>query len=243
MEIFDEIIKEIRDYGERLKGERQYVERKSPAISAWPPAKKSGVILKNDTGVELGNPADGSVSFTLWTADSSLIRDGVITLIGPDISESSGTSLPFGRVVILGVNGFNEDNCYERQRDIELMRFDLNLRGYMIRAASSYMKEWSRISKEALSGGASLFSLGKSLIDMYCRKDYIESAEVIFITSSPGDVRALSRAGEKASRLIGAMSKMVEEMSFDCDTCDYADVCGEVNELRSIRDSLLKERG
>jgi hypothetical protein len=34
------------------------------------------------------------------------------------------------------------------------------------------------------------------------------------------------------------MNKMVDEMSFDCDTCDYSDVCGDVAELRAMRNAL-----
>ena len=34
------------------------------------------------------------------------------------------------------------------------------------------------------------------------------------------------------------MNKMARELSFDCGTCDFTDVCGGVSELRSMRDSL-----
>ena len=36
-------------------------------------------------------------------------------------------------------------------------------------------------------------------------------------------------------RIIGAMNKMATEMSLDCDTCEYAAVCEDVSELRSMR--------
>jgi hypothetical protein len=58
-------------------------------------------------------------------------------------------SLPFGKVVLLKLQGMDENNCYERHRQIDMARYDLNLKGYMMRAASQYMREWSRVSREA----------------------------------------------------------------------------------------------
>ena len=39
------------------------------------------------------------------------------------------------------------------------------------------------------------------------------------------------------------MIKMYEEMNFDCETCEYVEVCEEVVELKQIRERLKEERG
>ena len=67
---------------------------------------------------------------------------------------------------------------------------------------------------------------------------YVRSVETIFITSSKEDVLEVKTISDDVFRLISAMNKMAEELSFDCDTCDYSDVCGDVAELRSMRKKL-----
>ena len=52
----------------------------------------------------------------------SMVRDGIIAVAGPDLGEAVEGALPFGKVVLLGVSGFNEANCHERHREIERMR-------------------------------------------------------------------------------------------------------------------------
>ena len=64
--------------------------------------------------------------------------------------------------------------------------------------------------------------------------------EIIFVTRSRADVLEVKEIGEQAGRIIGAMNKMVEELSFDCDSCEYQEVCSDVEELRSMRNSLKK---
>ncbi len=204
----------------------------------WPMGERGNIVLKCDTAVELGNPRDESASFLVWTGNADLVRDGMITRIGPDVSVSAGASLPLGRAVILHVDGFTENNCYDRHREIELARYDVNLKGYMMRAVSQYMREWSRISRQAIAEGFSLEVLAAALMERYRKLEYVRGVEMLIVTSSPEDVRSLQHVGERAVRLIGAMNKMAKELSFDCGTCDFTDVCGEVSELRSMRDAM-----
>jgi hypothetical protein len=46
--------------------------------------------------------------------------------------------------------------------------------------------------------------------------------------------------GERVMQYINAMRKMVEEISIDCDNCEYQTVCGEVDVLKKMRNSLKK---
>ncbi len=90
--------------------ERPFVPRLSASLKKGLPVSvgpkaSSGIILRGDTFVELGNPDIGSSAFVLWTDKTTLIRDGSITLIGPDIPESAGASLPFGQVLMVGGTG------------------------------------------------------------------------------------------------------------------------------------------
>jgi CO dehydrogenase/acetyl-CoA synthase beta subunit len=151
---------------------------------------------------------------------------------------------PFGKIVIAGVKGFDETNAFCRNREIYLKKFDLTLKGYMLKSASHYMAEWNRISKTAANDGFSFCHLGSALIREYKKLEYVESVEVIFVTSSDDDVIELYDLGKRSTRIIQAMSKMVNDMSYDCSDCDYQDLCGEAGELRRLRDELAeKKRG
>ena len=78
------------------------------------------------------------------------------------------------------------------------------------------------------------------LIRKYKELEYIDSVEIIMMTSSPDEVRSLKNFGEKVMRTIEALSKMTEELSFDCPTCDYQDICNDVGELQAMRKKLKR---
>lgn len=208
----------------------------------WPSGGAGNLVLAADTGVELGSPREESVSFALWSESDHAVRDGGITLIGPDLGEAGCRDLPYGKVVMVSGAGFDGENDYDRYRELERARYDVDLEGYMIRAASLYQKEWVRISREALKKGLSFRVLGGALIGRLRKIEFVRNAEVLFVTSSAEDVRKLKAFAGKAAVLVGAMSKIFEETQMDCDACEYQPVCDEVTALRKMRESLGKER-
>ncbi len=198
--------------------------------------KGGNLVLASSTAVELGNPRNESVSFMVWSQKKELINDGVVHLIGSDIPQSRGKSLPFAKVVMLAVEGMDEENCYERHRKLELARYDLELEGYMLRAVSQYLREWSRVSVEAFEKGFSFSILAGELSRLYRAFDFVRAVEFIIVTSDSSDVRSLYHVGEKVEKRIAAMNRMAVEMNFDCSSCEYTDVCTEVEGLRIFRE-------
>ncbi len=233
---FDEFINSLEQMGKNTET-KEVNNRKE---ISWPSSKNRNLVLSQDTSVELGNPKDESVSFLLWENDSGRIKDECITIIGPDLPESSGKRLPFGKVVLIGGSDFNSENAYDRYREMESVRYDLDLKGYMMRGVSQFQREWSRVSHEAIENGFSFHVLGSEMIKKFKELDYIKTVEVFFVTSGREDVVALKKISDKAARIIGAMNKMVEEMSIDCNGCEYNDVCEDVVALRAMRKSRKK---
>ncbi|MCU0577596.1 MAG: hypothetical protein MUD15_12365 [Desulfobacterota bacterium] len=235
MELFEGIIHEFRAFIDGLPSRRTWEEELQ---SVWPGGGHRSVVMREDLGCELGSPEMESVSCILWTGKQNLVKNGCITLVGPDFTEAAGHGLPFGKIVLAGVDGFDEENTYDRHRDLDLLRYDLDLKGFMIRAVSQHQKEWCRISADALRSGFSAQTLASSLMALFRAKDYVQSMEVILITSSPGDVRALREIVAPAARIIAAMDKMAIELETDCETCDYQDVCGDAEQLKAMRKTL-----
>ncbi len=239
--MFDNEIKEIQSFLKRKNDETKITCFNFEKSVSWPSGEGRNIIFKEDVGVEIGNPQIGSVSFLLWSDNIDLINDGKISVVGPDISEAPSFDLPFCKIVIAGVEGFNKDNTFKRYRELEAIRYDVDLKGYMMKGMSQYQREWSRISKEAILNGFSFKHLGNALIEKFSEIDYVTSVETVFVTSSSKDVNELSDIAIRIGRIINAMNKMLEEMSLDCEACEYIDVCDQVRELKEMKESLEKD--
>ncbi len=238
MNILDTIIHDVTSYVNSHISGRPHTEYTAKNPVDWETAEKNNIVLLPDLGVELGHPDLASVSFLSWTPDSSLVNDDRITLIGRDIQDAKGSGLPFGKIVIAGINGLDDQNVVARNREMFFSKFDISLKGYMVRAASSYMAEWCRISNDAVEKGLSFKHIGSALIQELKKLDYVTSAEVIFITSSADDVNGLFDMGNRAVRTVNALSKMVNEMNYECDECEFQDICDDAEELMDIRNTL-----
>jgi len=234
MEIFNQAIDQLKQFA-HSKDHLTWMVKHHPM---WPAGGNRNIVIGDDVGLELGSPQKASVASLIWTNDPNKIAADTITLIGPDIGKSDNNSLPFGKVVLLETDGFSEDNTYHRYMEMEGVRYDLDLKGYMIRAVSRMQKEWCRISKEALNQGFCFNTLGSALIKKLKKKAYVKKAQLFFITSSVEDVKSVQAIVDPTIRVISAMNKMINEMALDCDSCDYTDVCSDVDVLRGMREKL-----
>ncbi len=241
MGIFDKQYYDITDYLEARKNSGLLKELSFIKNLEWPSGNKRNVVLARETAIELGNPSEESTAFLIWVDDPGKIKDGRISLLGPDFSECKGKSIPFGKAVIAGVKGFNEENSYTRYREMEFLRYNIDLKGYMMKAASQYQREWSRVSLDALDRGFSAEILGSALLKSFKNLEYVEACEVIFVNSSREDVSELKKISNEVIRITGAMNKMLEGLSFDCDDCEYTDVCNDVLELKKMKTSLKRK--
>ncbi|MDY6917486.1 MAG: hypothetical protein SVP26_06010 [Chloroflexota bacterium] len=206
--------------------------------------EKANVILKEDTFIELGNPSVASAAFVIWSDDSSCVEDGRITLIGPDIQESEGQSLPFGQVIIVGGTGLKE----EHYLDLERTQFASDqIEGYMLRSVPR--RVWSRVSNDAARRGFSFETLGRALMAIFRDKmPLIEATEVVFVTSSKDDVNELDDIAAAVRKFSGELRKLVRQddgtyecTEYNCSTCDNQEVCDAVRRwivLRRNKDAI-----
>jgi CO dehydrogenase/acetyl-CoA synthase beta subunit len=238
MELFSDTIAAVRAFVAQTKPRLSFDEDHT---LVWPKGGGRNIVLKEDMGLELGSPEKDSLSCLLWTHDLTHVTDGRITLLGRDFPDNPGQSLPFAKVVIVGVEGFTDDNAYDRHKDMDFLRYDLDLKGFMLRAVSQFMREWCRISKDALREGFSARVLGSALMELFRSQSFVKVVEVIYCTSSTADVARLREITSPAEKIIAAMNKMAGEMDFECESCDYKTVCDDATELKSMRDKLMKK--
>ena len=239
MSIYDDFIRQISLFREERQG-REFdgsasVEelKKSLPVQVGPGANP-GIILRSDTYAELGNPTEGSMACILWTEDPSLIRDGKITLIGPDVSKEEGASRPFGQVLMVAGKNLNNES---QEKIEEYQHISDHLEGYMVR--SSAQNIWGRVSKGAIAKGFSLETLGKALlITMKANISDIEAMEVLFVTSSKEDVKFLGDLAENVNTIRKSIIKEVWkergydlDCDLDCNSCDNKVTCDDIRDM------------
>lgn len=242
--MFDVYIQKMAEYieGMRAKGRQirvfnshaSAIKLKAGLPIRVGPQANPGVILREDTLVELGNPEVGSCAFILRTDNPSLIRDGKITLIGPGIEESAGESLPFGQVLMVGGREL-DDREHEALQHIQFIGDQIE--GYMVRSLSQNL--WSRVSKDAARKGFCFEALGRALMAIYKSNNLkIETMEIIFVTSSKDDVKLLDNIAaqvHKISREIVKENWKIRgydiDCIFDCSSCVDKAVCDDIRKV------------
>jgi len=202
------------------------------------PGANPGIILRGDTFVELGNPTAGSVAVVLWTGDTSLVQDGCVTVIGPDIPESEGESLPFAQVLLVGGPTLSPADHGALQ---QAHHIGDEIEGYMLRSTSEYL--WSRVSVQAAAKGFDFETLGRAnLYLVKVAQPRVTEAEIVFVTAGKAEVQSLTPLAKRSS---DTGSELVHEVwreqgydadcSLDCNACDSKPVCDEVRDLLATR--------
>jgi CO dehydrogenase/acetyl-CoA synthase beta subunit len=198
------------------------------------PDANPGVLLRSDTFVELGNPAAGSCAAVLWTDDTSLVVDGRITLVGPDIPDADEPSLPFAQLLLVA----GPELCEEDHEEIVSVQYvGDRVEGYMVRSTSEYL--WARVSNEAAAKGFGFESLGTILLHFTkTALPKASAAEVVFVTTSKDDVEQFAAVADRA-KAIG--SEILSELwkargfdldcNFDCASCSDEAVCDDIRDV------------
>jgi CO dehydrogenase/acetyl-CoA synthase beta subunit len=245
MASFDIYLRKIADYMEEMRGRHRQITEMNCSADGLPVrvgiGAQQGVILKEDTYVELGSPSTASSALLLWVEDPSLIRDGRVTLIGPDINESAGKSLPFGQVLILGGAGLKE----EHQATLEWTQYVSDrIEGYMIRTVPQRI--WSRVTKEAVGKGFCFGTLGRALVQIFKSElPLIEAMEILFVTSSKEDVQELEGIAMQVEKITREIKRRIFSIAddgvyectsgVDCVACSDQAICDSIREVIKLR--------
>jgi CO dehydrogenase/acetyl-CoA synthase beta subunit len=244
MNPFDPYFARIRDYvgvlGAGGRTRRAWSARTLKASAETEAASPKGVILKEDTALELGGPKTASSTFLLVTEDTSLVDDGAITLVGPDVCDTLGERLPFGQVTLMGAPSMSQLAQPALERAVHAGE---RVPGYVARSTSGRI--WSRVSRDALGAGFSLRTLGESIVHQSRGSVPAAAVEVLFVTSSEGDVQQLETIGAQVRKLSHDLRRerlrqtadgVYEcESGISCEVCPDSVVCSQIREIIVIR--------
>jgi CO dehydrogenase/acetyl-CoA synthase beta subunit len=259
MDLFDDTIIEIRNWFDlrekagQSRGHRISVLETYPFISDDPPdgGRQGKIVLKEDTQVELGHPSLGSCAATLATHRLDLVSDGCIILVGPEISETQESMLPFAQIIIAVLKNPNEIEAPSQAiLEIENMTSLIDRTahryaptdGYMIRSVPNLI--WARVSKEACRSGFSLKGLGERLIQAIKQNcNQVMACQIFFVTSSKSEVNELDDLVEKArikqrkleTYAVGSDGTFECTQELDCNSCSEQVVCDTIRDVIRIR--------
>jgi len=205
---------------------------------------RASIVPADECAVELGAPGRANVNVVMWTKHGSLVEDGRINLVGPNIRRGEEVSLPYAQVVMIEL----EEGAEADPFTLESTQYLSNrLPGYMVRTVPGRL--WARISRDAVAGGMDFAALGGALVAAY-KQDFpeVRAVEVLFVTESDAHVSELEPLTAEARILQGKNKKLVlvgdgeyECTELDCDECDEKEVCDEVRDVIILRRKRKKD--
>ena len=222
MEFFDSLIKKALEITQGLS-EINYDYNPD---NAWKDVGVNQVILQKHSAFELSG-----TGFNLIT--SAPVKDG-ITVIGSELADIK-KDCSFTRISIVQIEDTeDEQKLYNLIRKTEYIKYHYFPDGYMIRTSSRSHKEAVRVSKEAVKKGISFQNAGNLLISKYKENPSVRGVRVIFITSPEADHKAFEEIAQKNNAITETLNHIMNNVNFDCDTCNLKPVCDEVEGMREL---------
>ncbi len=192
---------------------------------------KNSVIFLSDTAFELGGSQKDCVSSLAVSSDIEFSNS--VHLLGNDLNKIT-TDSPFAKFVFIQVEDFgDEQNTFDKIKELEALRYHLSVDGFMTRASALNMREQIRVSKKTVKSGVTFADYGNTLLQEYLKFSYVKSAEIYFVTDFD-DFEKLNSVAKKISKTTSALNHIFDNIMFDCSTCNLKEICDEVDGLKEL---------
>ncbi len=230
MRLYNNLINEIKD---SLNSSRILSNGNLLDVS-----NKNSVIFLSDSAFELGGSQKSCVSSLAISSDMKFSNS--VHLLGDDLNQIKSDS-PFGKFVFIQIEDFeNEQDTFNKIKELEALRYHLNVDGFMTRASALNMREQIRVSKKAIKSGVTFADYGRTLLNEFLKFDYVKSAEMYFVTDSI-DFEKLDSVAKKISQTTSALNHIFDNVMFDCSTCNLKEICDEVDGLKELHLKTVKK--
>jgi acetyl-CoA decarbonylase/synthase complex subunit beta len=178
-------------------------------------------VRKSGMYAEFGGVNKPGFELVLFEPDPAKIKDGEVTLIGPDIEDmEEGGVYAYG--MIYRVSGEQIEKDLEAVIERRNHEFQGYIQGYM--HLNQRAEIWVRISKDAVKKGLkSLKQIGKATITLFkAELPFIEKMEATYITEEEEVIRQLEEANQiyeaRDARSKGLHDEDVDEF-YQCTLC------------------------
>ncbi|MCH5317952.1 MAG: hypothetical protein J1E05_08250 [Eubacterium sp.] len=231
MVLFDGLIKQVNDI--LPKEGKRFSYEKSPLKKG----DRNSILLLKDTAFELGGSQKPCVSTLAVSSDMRF--DNCVHLYGKDLFEIK-EDCAFGKIVFLEIEDIDEETAFDKIKELELVRYNFCPEGFMTRASALSMREQLRVSKKAVKSKVSFADLGNALIEEYLKNPIVKSVQVIFITEFD-DFHALLMLADKIKSTLSALNHILDNVIFDCSTCNLKPICDEVEGMKELHMKKAKK--
>lgn len=230
MRLYNNLINEIK---ELLISSTQLCDGKVLKTS-----DKNSVIFLSDTAFELGGSQKDCVSSLAVSSDIEFSNS--VYLLGDDLNKIN-TDSPFAKFVFVQVEDFeNEQDTFNKIKELEALRYHLSIDGFMTRASALNLREQIRVSKKAIKSGVTFADYGNTLLSKYLEFSSVKSAEIYFITDFNA-FEKLNAVAKKISQTTSALNHIFDNVMFDCSTCNLKEICDEVDGLKELHLKNVKK--
>ncbi len=222
MEFFDSLINEVNSLIENnSKSVHRFCDKEQ-----WTDLGYSQVVLQRDMAFELNG-----TGFSLVT--TSAVGDEIV-IVGKDLCDIH-SSCNFARVAVVEIDDTeDEQTAYNLIKKIEFIKYHCFPDGFMMRSASSSFKESVRISKSALKKGLDFYKIGNLFLSKYKEIPQVKGVKIIFITDASADYSAIKSLAEKNRTITETLNRVMNDMTFDCSSCNLKPICDEVEGMREL---------
>ena len=230
MRLYNNLINEIKD---NLSNSKSLSGGKLLNVT-----DKNSVIFLSDTAFELGGNNKPCVSSLAVSSDMEFSNS--VHLLGNDLNKIKADS-PFSKFVFVQIEDFeNEQDTFNKIKELEALRYHLNVDGFMTRASALNMREQIRVSKKAIKSGVTFADYGRTLLNEYLKFDFVKSAEIYFITDFD-EFEKLELIAKKISQTTSALNHIFDNVMFDCSSCNLKKICDEVEGLKELHLKTVKK--
>lgn len=240
MKAFDDLIKETLDCIKSLPSITFSFDDKKLA----PVGEKNELILQKETAFELGAGGYDSFSFLAVSQDDNLINKDETILVGPDLGAIKN-DCSYARIVFLLVDDVEKngpDSFYEILKNIEISKYNVNIKGFMMRASALTLREQVRVSKKVLNNNLSFEQIGNSFIHEFHKDPHVLGVKIIFITVTDGPYKELEVIANKSNERTEAYNHMLKDSIMNCKKCSWKPVCAEVDEMREFHKKMVGKK-
>lgn len=236
MEVFDELIEKVNallPVGGTVMAPRQELERFQ--------GHRNELILGRETAYELGGSGKACVSTGLYTQREDLVPRDEILLFGKDLRELKADA-PFARIACIRTDDIEqqgEQGAYAILESINLKKYDVFPKGYMVRTSALSNREQVRVSKAGVKSGLSFQEVGSFYIREYHKNPHVQAVKMIFATCEDLDYPELDRLGLLSNQLLRALNHLLADLTMNCKACEWKSICDEVEGMKQMHEKML----
>lgn len=235
-QVLREIQTAIADLESDVHRVRQFSASPQPVAADAEKLKQSVIVLKSETQLELGGPVKGSSKLVLCVDSPAMIRDGEISVIGPDIFESTESSVSLAQLIVASLSENDPSTVLKLAQYASPPGL---LDGCMVRDNGD--KIWYRISKTAYSQGISFQKIGSAVLGQLKRDiPAVNSACMIFAVSDPKLTDRFSVPVFSAHKAYKELKREIWQTrgvditacsASHCGACKSHDLCDKVRDI------------